>query len=336
MASLSPLSPLSPAACTEVLDTHCHLHTGSGQSQMVGAGAVSMAVAESDDWDMLAEWLESGPDSAAASASASPWRIGGYGTHPWYATSVVELPSLRVDDLPTDATVSAAVASYIARLGDRLDAAAAAGHTVIVGEIGVDKFRGWHPQAEADGEVPDGYAEMSRNGRNRLAFNIAQKPLFEAQFDLAAARGLPVSIHCVQAGGYLFEFLASASRRGLVPSGVALHSVSLKAGLITSLLAIRGPLADVLFFGLSPAINYSSPRSAKLTDAAIALIPREQVLLESDLEEYEANEQAADYTPLVAALAVAWDATLAEVIAITSANARRWLAGLAPSPVQSC
>jgi TatD DNase family protein len=79
-----------------------------------------------------------------------------------------------------------------------------------VGEIGLDR---WKPGLSYDG----------------------QEEVFLAQLRLAAARNLPVSIHCLQAWGRLLELLQAEPRPRV---GFVLHSYGGSAEMVTSLVKL--------------------------------------------------------------------------------------------------
>ena len=305
-----------------IMDTHCHIHTCPSPDP-VGSGWAVMGVSPESDWDEIAGML------------GRPGVVGGYGVHPWYAARAIGWEG-TLGGLEGDReAIAEGVERVVGAAESRLGAAVEEGHFVLVGEIGVDKFRGFPPEME-ECDLPGDYGEMSRNGRNRAVFTHIQVPLFEAQFESASRLGLPVSIHCVQAGGYVFEFLSrmgKGAKSGVtqLPPGIALHSVSLKPALVKSMVSLPSPVSSILFFGLSPVINFNSERNKSKTLQILPLIPQDSLLLESDLDDHSDRDfVVSSYVALVSAIADLWSSTPEEVVAIANANARRWLGAQYP------
>ena len=95
----------------------------------------------------------------------------------------------------------------------------------------------------------------------------AQLELFEAQLALAAELGLPCSIHDREAHGEIYALL-----RKYRPKGV-LHCYSGSAE-DAKWLAAQG-----MYFGFGGSLTYKNARRAR---EALTVIPREQILLETD------------------------------------------------------
>ena len=169
-----------------------------------------------------------------------------------------------------------------------------------VGEIGLDKQ--WR--------TPDtGAVEYA-----------AQRRLFAAQLQLAGARGLPVSVHCVRAQGDLYEALSTIDP---LPPTIYLHAFGGAAGTVEQLTRARC-FGRRLYFGFAACINLRSPKGTQ----AIAAVPSDRLLLESDrssaarsLVEDELIEMLSIYAQLKG-----W-ATLEEAAEQSAENARRWLSG---------
>lgn len=114
-----------------------------------------------------------------------------------------------------------------------------------IGEIGLDR---WKPGLAYDG----------------------QEEVFLAQLDLAAARNLPVSIHCLKAWGRLLELLGAHPRPG---RGFLLHSYGGSEEMIA-------PLADLGAYFSIPGYHLrpQKDRAWRLLEA----IPPQRLLLETD------------------------------------------------------
>ncbi|KAH3732649.1 uba thif-type nad fad binding fold domain deoxiribonuclease [Pelomyxa schiedti] len=130
--------------------------------------------------------------------------------------------------------------------------------TAIVGEIGIDK-----------------HAITKETGKCEFE---TQKVVFEQQWNLACKLHRPISVHCVQATGWLYEFIKASTQ---FPPAVAMHSYSGSLELATSLL--RLPRFKNFFFGFSLVIN-AAHHNKYLT--VIKGLPRDRILIESDVEDH--------------------------------------------------
>ncbi len=172
----------------------------------------------------------------AALAAAHPFVRPAYGVHPWDAGA----------SRPGD---------WLARLAARLDADPRAS----VGEIGLDRW----------------ILDSARPGDPRLA-GLRRAPMeeqiavFLPQLDLAAARDLPVTIHCLQAFGELLPLLREHPRP---PRGFLLHAYGGPAGLVPELVELGA------WFSFNPA--FLNPRKTRQQEAFRA-VPAERLLCETD------------------------------------------------------
>ncbi len=172
-----------------------------------------------------------------------------------------------------------------------LDTALAGAGAVGVGECGLDA-----PSVQAG-------ASMER-----------QVAVLRGQLRLARRLGLPVMLHCLRAHDALLALLAEEP----LPAGGVLHSFSGSAE------QARAYGRFGLHFAFAGPVTYE--RARKPLDAARA-VARERLLLETDAPDQTPrprrgrNEPA--HLPLVAAaLAAAVGASVEEIDALTSANAR--------------
>jgi TatD DNase family protein len=172
-----------------------------------------------------------------------------------------------------------------------LEAALRRGGAVGVGECGVDG-----PSAGAG-------APMER-----------QVAVLRGHLRLARLLGLPVMLHCLRAHDALLALLAEEP----LPAGGVLHSFSGSAE------QARAYARFGLHFAFAGPITYERARKPL---AAARAVPREKLLLETDAPDQTPrprrgrNEPA--HLPLVAAaIAGAMGATVEEVDALTTANAR--------------
>eukprot|EP00026_Physarum_polycephalum_P000652 Phypoly_transcript_00653.p1 GENE.Phypoly_transcript_00653~~Phypoly_transcript_00653.p1 ORF type:complete len:492 (+),score=108.03 Phypoly_transcript_00653:2140-3615(+) len=124
-----------------------------------------------------------------------------------------------------------------------------------VGEVGVDRV-------------------IIRRGGNPCPLH-EQWALFDAQINLACELNRPVSVHCVDVFGAMFEYFQARTE---LPPAIALHSFGGSADIVkryTNLPKYGGRF----YFGFSYAIN---SRSKRLTET-ISKVPLTRILLESDL-----------------------------------------------------
>lgn len=114
-----------------------------------------------------------------------------------------------------------------------------------VGEIGLDR---WKPELAYDG----------------------QEEVFCAQLQLAAERNLPVSIHCLQAWGRMFDLLKSGPRPA---RGFLLHSYGGSKEMVK-------PLADLGAYFSLPGY-YAHERKSRQRET-FRRVPAERLLIETD------------------------------------------------------
>jgi len=124
-----------------------------------------------------------------------------------------------------------------------------------IGEIGVDRV-------------------IIRRGGNPCPLN-EQWALFDAQINLACELNRPVSVHCVDVFGAMFEYFQARTE---MPPMIALHSFGGSSDVVKRYLKIP-KFGNRFFFGFSYAIN---SRSNKLSET-ISKVPLDRILLESDL-----------------------------------------------------
>lgn len=173
-----------------------------------------------------------------------------------------------------------------------LDAALARGGAVAVGECGLDG-----PSVAAG-------ASLERQGAV-LAGHLA----------LARKHGLPVSLHAHRALG---PMLALLEREGL-PAGGVLHSFSGSVEQVAPFVRLG------LHFAFAGSLTWERARKPVL---AIRAVPPERLLLETDAPDqtprpHRGRCEPAHLAEVAAEAAAALGRPLAEVDALTSANARR-------------
>jgi TatD DNase family protein len=147
-----------------------------------------------------------------------------------------------------------------------------------IGEIGLDRW----------------ILDRARPDDPRLA-GLRRAPLEEqtevlvAQLALATERGLPVSIHCLDAFGPLFDLLRGTK---LPASGFLLHAYSGPVEMVAGFAKLGG------YFSFNGA--FLEPRKQRLRETYRA-IPAERLLVETDAPAMRLPETREKFLPLVTA-----------------------------------
>lgn len=118
--------------------------------------------------------------------------------------------------------------------------------------------------------VPSGVGEIGLDRMVKGADAPGQEEVFRAQLDLARRRGLPVTIHCLKAWGWLLEVL-----RDLTPSlpPMLMHAYGGAAELIR-------PLTDLgAYFSFAGSVLDERHLRAR---AALQAVPLDRLLIETD------------------------------------------------------
>jgi TatD DNase family protein len=181
-----------------------------------------------------------------------------------------------------------------------LQALAASPRVVAIGEIGLDFYRDRSPRA-------------------------AQTSALEAQLDLAARLGLPVSVHCREAMAELLPRLQAWAAQ--VPAGLAgrvgvLHAYS--ADRESAIAAIEAGF----YIGAAGPLTFPSAADRR---AVIGSLPAERLLVETDApylapQAHRGQRNEPAYVTFVAdCLSALLAADPASLAAITTDNARRFL-----------
>jgi TatD DNase family protein len=110
-----------------------------------------------------------------------------------------------------------------------------------------------------------------------------QERVFVAQLRIAAERNLPVSIHCLQAWGRLYELLRQEPRPNC---GFVLHSFGGPQEMIPSLAALGA------YFSLPG--YYAHERKTRQQEA-FRYVPRERLLIETDAPDQPLPEERVRY-----------------------------------------
>eukprot|EP00741_Cyanophora_paradoxa_P007896 tig00001224_g7639.t1 len=227
--------------------------------------------------------------STARLAAAHGERIvPAFGVHPWFAHT------LRPGD------PDAVDASTLAEWDSMLRGALAANPRAIVGEIGLDKAA----------KIP---------GRGECDF-AQQLAVFRRQLAIAAELRRPVSMHCVRAMGPATEVLRELAARGQLPPRVMFHSYTGSPDAVNQLRKISRAAEERFYFSFSEALNGRSGKGA----AAVAAVPDDRLLIESDLHRTPAIDPAMAGSLRLVAEAKGW--SLAEAARRTRENAERFFA----------
>jgi TatD DNase family protein len=181
---------------------------------------------------------------------------------------------------------------------DRLRALLLLRPAAFVGEIGLDKV-----------------AKFAETGVVEFA---KQQSVFAAQFQLAAELRRPVSVHCVHAHGHLIELLRTLTAAALPPS-IALHSFSGKPAVVQEYLRAAGS-KTLVFFGFSAIICM---RAEERSRAAIACVPDDRILVETDVGETKRVDELMRSIVDVVSQVKQW--TREQTALYTRENATRWI-----------
>lgn len=219
-------------------DAHNHLQDErfAGRQDAIvatcrAAGVVAMVVNGSCEED----W----PAVAELAARFPGFVLPAFGLHPWYVHH--RTPEWR-----------AKLESFLARVPD-----------ASVGEIGLDRWILDCPPAARAGVAPE-LATL------RAAPLEEQEAVFREQLELAAARHVPASIHCLQAWGRLHDVLRAIPRPAV---GFLLHSYGGPAELVRPLARLGAR------FGFPGYFLHA--RKARQREA-FREVPPERLLLETD------------------------------------------------------
>ncbi|TXT06154.1 hypothetical protein VHUM_03627 [Vanrija humicola] len=218
--------------------------------------------------------------------------VAAFGYHPWfshrfslhdpapdkaahYAEVFAPKPALagQLDEFLPLLPEPEAFSTRLERIRADITAARAAGRLAMVGEIGLDsaaRVRIW-PRTRDEASVLTPF-------RTTLAHQTA---LARLQLALAVELGVPASVHCVAASGPTLRLLESV--RADDPArwsaiNVDMHSCG---GWKPEFLAQAARTMPNLYFSPSVLLTARSPAGA----AAVRAIPRDRVLVESDLHD---------------------------------------------------
>lgn len=272
----------------EIFDSHCHYHLDGGSFDFFGGSqpnknSVCLLGTAEGDWDNLTKLAASLRDDKTGTWDKVH---EGFGVHPWNAH--------RVSD------------KWLEHLEELL----VANPRAIVGEIGLDKVSKTPETGKCEKEI--------------------QEKVFMAQWDLACRLGRPVSVHCVKAHGFLSELCRKSNPAPRVkqtgplaphPPAVGLHSYSGSADIAAQLVGLRAT-GTLYYFGFSHVINARTPQLWDRLKGCLKVIPKNRVLLESDLENPETKDE--HLIAMLELLSKEWDVSIEEAARQTYENAQRF------------
>ncbi|KAF8461692.1 hypothetical protein BDZ91DRAFT_699390 [Kalaharituber pfeilii] len=184
------------------------------------------------------------------------------------------------------------------------------GTGVVLGEVGVDRsFRLPWPKGYRGSGSEDGGGDGKEKALSPYKVSVEhQLAVLRKQFALAGELGLPTSVHGVQAHGALFELFRDLWRgwevRDLVtdrerdnahkgpppfPPRICLHSFSAPPQTLGQYISQPSPSTiypSTVYYSFSTTIN---SRNRERTEEVLRMVPRNRVLVESDL--HEAGEE---------------------------------------------
>eukprot|EP00760_Papus_ankaliazontas_P027462 PhM_4_TR3347/c0_g1_i1/m.94520/K03424/tatD; TatD DNase family protein len=260
-----------------LFDSHCHISLETSANEYLSKAVVAVPSTDDsysscklhglclcgtsfDDWALVAETYTAAKNN---NNNMLLHVVPAFGVHPWWVT----------ESCPPAAMIASTLHDKL-WCGEDEDNSLG---TAVVGEIGIDRC-----------------ARYDATFKSRL-----QPAVFEAQWSVAASLRRVVSVHAVQANGYLLDFLRSRGGEP-TPRAVVLHSFYGKPDTIRNLVRF---CPAPLFFGVSP-------RSAAQLAKSNALKPLLQiagmggVLLESD------THDAAQVLPSLVSVATTLSHTL--------------------------
>lgn len=214
-----------------------------------GVGVSRMVVngACETDWPLVARLAAEFPDMVIPSFGCHPWYLGEL-TPEWQQTL-----ERCLDETPG----------------------------AVIGEIGIDR---WMLENPDRWRAYLGTANGTTGPEREPAAMPDQEEVFVWQLRLAVERGLPVSIHCLEAFGRLLELLQAHWRPG---QGFLLHSYGGPAEMVPAFAKLGG------YFGFPGA--HLAPRKLKRREA-FRVVPRDRLLVETDAPDQPLPEPVFQFT----------------------------------------
>lgn len=182
-----------------------------------------------------------------------------------------------------------------------------------------------HPEAFV-GEI--GIDKVSKTSYGVNEFDL-QVQVFEKQMEIASKLQRPVTVHCVRAQGYLFDYFRNNYTKSkknnnndkelkTMPPAVMLHSFGGKSDMIKSLLALQA-ISDKFYFSYSTVINGSNMETLR---SNIAATPEDKLLIESDWNSPGPSREGMEEIVQLVSEVKKW--TIQQTLGVTSQNARRF------------
>ena len=323
-----------------IFDAHCHptdiMSSIQGIANM-DARVLTVMASRSQDQDLVAhsakQYLMTGSYDLVSTSSKHV--LPAFGWHPWFSYQMYDdrgsnmeidalahyrsvlTPSPDDDEFLKALPAPLSLSKYLTETEQRLKAFPLA----LVGEVGLDRafrlpFGEFLPidQQKKTGASKDEYTPGSREGRPLSPHHVTlehQKLVLRALFELAGKMRRPVSVHCVQTHGAVFDLLQDmwkgyekpskrAKKRRLsapgahanetnhdfdsdgplpFPPRVCMHSYSGPPDALKQFLAPTVP-ADI-YFSFSSLINFSGNTDTKAI-SVIKALPDDRILVESD------------------------------------------------------
>ena len=154
-------------------------------------------------------------------------------------------------------------------------------------------------------EVPSGVGEAGLDaGRGDAP---AQEKAFRAQLALSREKKRPLTVHCVRAFGRLLDILRE---EGPLPAGFLLHGYGGASEMVAP------------FAGLGAYFSFTGPRRA------LAAVPADRLLLETDCPGRKVRGEPADIGRILASVARARGEEESRLAESVRENGRRFLAAL--------
>ncbi|KAI9152421.1 Cut9-interacting protein scn1 [Blastocladiella emersonii ATCC 22665] len=287
---VSPPAPARPDLLPRLVDVHCHLTDTPALLPLLAADPAHDGSGVRTGRVALMGTSPRDWDAVLAARTAYPAHtVAGFGVHPWFAP----------------ATLALTENDWLARL----EALVRDHPWAFVGEIGMDRVA-TDPHS---GELYDWDAQLA---------------VFREQWDLATRYQRPISMHCVQAQGWVLDFLRDQAKLSpkakrdrdaatVWPPRIMLHSFTGSPDLLKQLVNLKG-IGPRLYFSFSVVVNARSPKFA----ARIAACPDDRILIESDVHRADSVDGYMDQVLTVVADAKGW--SLDDTAARTTENAVRF------------
>lgn len=289
-----------------LVDSHCHIHRGEGGTGALPGGEGGETPPSLGGGGGEGDAACDAAAAAAASNAAEPERDDAvlYCPMAVHEADWAKLIALQEQQQKAGPVVAVGLGVHPWKAHEatpgwetRLREALIETPNLLVGEIGLDK------------------AKLADKWETQLR-------VFESQMELAAELRRPVSMHCVRAYGTIYDWLKQRPTAAECPHSLAFHSYTGSPEMASAFLALPH-LKENVFFGFSASVCLRSPAAETKLYNVLRVLPRESVLLESDLDDRNAVPAAMTRVCEVVARAVGMERqALAEM---TTRNAERFL-----------